>query len=449
MKRKVSLLLLIVSISCFLVGCYDAVEIGEEVYAIAIGIDEGVNNKVRLSIQYMTYSEGTSGGGSEKSADGMENKNKQEGSIVHSIEAPTILEALDMFGMAISRRVSLKHAKYIVISEPIAKTSVAEYVQAIKRYYETRPSMFFIVSNCKAEEFLLNNSSNIGGTISKSMESLFSQNDNMSYFPAVSFRDFSLNDTHYSTPIAIYAGINDFKAYDPKSGGDSEEKPKEGSAADSEKKPKENSEEASTDSSKKGEEPKLEFYQGFKPGEVPRKGVAKREFVGTAVFKNQKMVGSLDSYETFFYSIATSSHKSGAITIPNTEQENKGVVLNLRSNGLKTTVEIDDQNNVTINRSVSVEVDIESSQGNNQYNKENINDLHIQLEDVLKEGITKVIEKTQKEYNADIFGFGKNVSGKFLTIQEWEDFNWNDKYEKAQINVNIHIDIRRSGLIIH
>lgn len=53
MKRKLLSLILILSISTFLLtGCYDARGVETLAYALAIGIDEGENNILTLSVQF-------------------------------------------------------------------------------------------------------------------------------------------------------------------------------------------------------------------------------------------------------------------------------------------------------------------------------------------------------------------------------------------------------------
>ena len=116
MHKGETLLLLPLLMISFLSGCFDAREIDDEVYAISVGVDKGSSDNLRLTIQYPTYMD--SGGNVENTSgtsDG-KSKKKQANSIVHTIEAPTMLEVLDMFSTCISRRVSLMHAKWVIFS---------------------------------------------------------------------------------------------------------------------------------------------------------------------------------------------------------------------------------------------------------------------------------------------------------------------------------------------
>lgn len=402
-------------------GCYDAREIDDEVYAISIGVDYGKENIIRLTVQIPTYTE--NGGGGDMSGTN-ENENMQGQNIVHSVEAPTVLEAVDLFGMSISRRVSLMHTKFLFFSEELARDGISQYVQAFSRYSETRPSMVVVVVNSKAEDFILKNSTNIGGTISKAMELLFNQTEDFGYFPKTQLHSFEAARAGYQQPVAIYGGINNFEE---------DESDKEDSETDD----------------KDEKTSKLKVNTGHKPGKLPRKGAVERELVGTAVFREDKMVGELNEYESKYYLLMINKHKSGAYSIVDRKDKNSAVTFNIRSNGVKVNVNLQDKEKPEINIKINMEADIESIQsGFNYKHLDSIEKLNRDLSEDLLKGIKSVIEKTQKDFKSDIFGFGKKVASKFLTIQEWEKYNWIEKYPNADINVDIRVNIRRTGSLI-
>lgn len=65
----------------------------------------------------------------------------------------------------------------------------------------------------------------------------------------------------------------------------------------------------------------------------------------------------------------------------------------------------------------------------------------------IEKGVRETIEKTQKEFKSDIFGFGYLFAGSFNTIQEWESYNWFKHYPEAKVNVEVEFNIRRTGLM--
>lgn len=410
-KKLITSILCCTLFSSVLTGCYDAREVDDEIYAVAIGIDKGVENKVRITIQYPTYKSGGSGGGI-----GAGEQNKQDSSNVHTIECPSIIEGLDMYGMAVSRKVSLMHVKMLVFSEDIARADISSFAAAMQRFREARSSAAMVVVKGTAENFLLENKSNIGGTISKAIEEMFLQARYSNYFPYVHFVDFYRNMVSpYQQPIAIYGGVNDFKQL----------------------------------KDKEVDKPPLVVGQGFKPGELPRRGVAKREFTGVAVFRGGKMVGSLDSYETTYYLMMMGQFNRGAVTVEDPNAEGKAIVLNVRNNRkpkIKTSIK---DGKATVNIKLDLEADIQSIQSKVSYeNPELLEDLNKKVAEVLHNGMKKMVKKTQKEFKSDIFGFGKYIAANFLTIQDFQNYNWLAQYPQSEVNIDVAFSIRRSGLIL-
>ena len=45
-----------------------------------------------------------------------------------------------------------------------------------------------------------------------------------------------------------------------------------------------------------------------------------------------------------------------------------------------------------------------------------------------------------KEYSIDIDHFSTRALSHFLTIQDWENFNWNEKFKDAKFNVSVNIN---------
>lgn len=420
MIKKASIVILIWILICTtLTSCYDAREVDDEVYALVIGVDKGVSNKVRITMQYPTYkSGGDSGGGQgDKSSGGMGSSNAAPGSDIQTIEASTILEALDMYGMAISRRISLMHTKMLVFSEDFARGGVGKYLAPIARYRETRRVMNVVVVKGKAEGFLRENQANIGESISKAMELMVQQSDNTSFFPRVTFNDFYRGMlSSFEQPYTIYAGINGFEETAPE---------------------------------KKENNAPLVISQGFLPGGLPRSGSTKREYAGTAVFDGDKMVGFLDSDETRYFLMVTGKFKRGIIDLEDERSPGDAIPLDLRPGRAPVTKGHFENGLPVVDLKLQMEADIGAIQSRINYEKLGlIEELNNQVEKHIKDNIVKVINKVQKEYKSDIFGFGHKFAGYFPTIPEWEKYDWIKHFEEARINVNVDVNIRRTGLMI-
>jgi spore germination protein KC len=63
---------------------------------------------------------------------------------------------------------------------------------------------------------------------------------------------------------------------------------------------------------------------------------------------------------------------------------------------------------------------------------------------IVKDGIEKLINKC-KDLNTDALLFGDYAVKNFLTINDWESYDWNNRFKEADITVNVEFAIRRTG----
>lgn len=407
-KRYSVFIMISILLSFLLTGCRDSSEVDDNIYAVVIGLDKGVNNKVIVTIQYPNYRSIKGGGGTTSGADT---------SNIHSVESPSLLESMDLMNMAVSRRISLLHTKMLVISEDLAREGIGDFLAPLSRFRETRRTMFVVVTKGTARSLLQENKTTIGPSITKAIELMMSQAYNTGFFPPENFHYFYRDIVStYGNAIAIYAGINDFQGL-------------------------------TMDGSNK--KAPLITERNLKPGELPRQGPAKREFVGTALFNGDKMVGSLNPYETRYMLMIKGQFKKSIMTIEDKKAPGEGIIVSIR-NGRPPKVKgyfINSKPVVDVN--LNIEADIGAIHSRINYESAKlIENLNKQLEDEIKKGIEKTIEKTKKESKTDVFDFGTKFAGYFPTIQEWESYNWLSHYPETKVNVSVKVNVRRTGLII-
>ena len=422
MLKKINSIVIISAILCSCVCGCQAVEVDDDIYAVVIGIDKGVNNKLALTIEYPTYKDGGGGqmGGGQKKGEGGEGGEggyQVSGANIHTVETPSLLEGLDIFNMAISRRISLVHVKLLVISEELAREGVGDYLDALARYRGVRRTMFVLVTNGKAADFIKENKANIGASLTKSIELMEEQSKKTGFFPDTDYHEFYRDVTSpYCDSYAAYVGVNEFKKLTTKD--------KVGSS-------------------------KLITEQDFLPGDMPRIGVAKREFVGTAVFDGDRMAGSLTPSETRYLLMLNGKCQKWIFTIEDKNSPGNGIVLDMGL-GKPPSIKARFENGIPVfDIKLNFDANIEGIQSRIDYDKlDKIDDLNGQIKDYLEDGIKKTIEKAQKEYKCDVFKFGTKLAGKFSTIQDWENYNWLSHFPESKINLDIKVKIIRTGLTV-
>ncbi len=422
--KRLSLVICFILLIFLLTSCTtDSKEIDDQVYTLVIGADKAINNKVRVTVQFPTYKSGGEGmSGTQKKGGGGGEGNKDEtgevsGTIVETVEAPTLLEAVDLLNTSTTRRISLVQTKEIIFSEDLAKEGIGKYLEPIARFRETRRTIQVVVCRGTAEDFIKESKTLIGDSLAKSMELMFIESSNTGFFPHVTFHDFYAGMLNpYSMAYAAYAGLNDFSKLKPLKG------------------------EASSP---------LKTEYEILPGEIPRKGDLKREFFGTAVFDGEKMVGSLNASETRYFLMVRGEFKRGIITIADKDNPDLAIPLDIRL-GRKTKIKAHFENGrPVIDVKLNIESDLGAIQSREKYERlSKINDLNSQIDAYIQKGIVKTIEKTQKEWGTDIFGFGGYVARNFLTVPEFEKYNWLAHYRDAKINVDVSVNVRRTGLMM-
>jgi spore germination protein KC len=391
-----------------LTGCYDAQEISEWGYAYSIGMEKGIKDKLRMTVQVPSLRE-KSGGGSEA--------DKEHGEIeTIVIDCPTFYSGVNMINSFLSRELNYMHAKYLVFSEALAKEGIDTYINGFIRSRQMRRQVNVIISKGSASRFLEENTLTVSSSLSKKQQNLLSRQKDTGFFGDVTYGDM-LNDikSYYGQPIAILASIND------------ESKFKEGEGT--------------------GEAP-FKTSGDYYAGELPRKGASGVEFFGTAVFDGGKMVGELNGDETRTLLMVRDEFQRGFFAIKDPKKQDILVTMDVRrQKNPKIKVQFEG-NKPSVDVKIFLEGDILAIQSTNDYESKELKPiLENAFKQQIKEQLDKTIEKCQS-VNSDVFRFGSYAAMHFLTISEWEEYNWLKRFKDIQVNTEVNFRIRRTGTMI-
>jgi len=172
------------------------------------------------------------------------------------------------------------------------------------------------------------------------------------------------------------------------------------------------------------------------------------ENIGVAVFKQDKLVGELTALETLCLSIIRGEVNSFLISIqdPQNPEEKVDLMLYLEKS---PKIKVDIVNNTPyITTNLKFTGRIYSMKDNLRYLDSSVLDelskgANNHLEDIL----INYLYKTSIEFKSDINGFGKYCLANFLTIQEFEKFDWENNYTNSAFKVSVNTDIQ-SGFLI-
>lgn len=409
----VRILLFFLAFSLLLSGCYDEREIDELAYPMAIGLDLGEANILRLTLQLAAPL--AVGGGGENGGGG---GGKSESSSIITVDTPSLYSGLNLINNIISKEINVSHAKVIVISQRLAEEDLSNYLHAIERGREFRPDIFVIISNCPANEYLENVKPTLESNPSKYYELLLGKKFT-SFYPSIRMNEFYFrSESDCIQPVAILSDLGKYKSVDQLKGAGEEDN----SA--------------------------IRRLEGlYEAGNIPIVAQQKNEVMGMAVFKKGKMIGTANGAESAYLQLVNGEYNYSYWTIPDPLEKDKIVVMNILQRK-KPKVEVDLNNDKAIvNISLDLEGDFTSIQSSRDY-EDNPEIMEQTAEQLLKEEITTFLKRTTDEFDSDICGFGRYVKGKFLTWDNWKKFNWFEKYKDTTFQVEVNLKIRRTGLMI-
>jgi spore germination protein KC len=187
-------------------------------------------------------------------------------------------------------------------------------------------------------------------------------------------------------------------------------------------------------------------------GEAQGPGMEKKHkhdevvFTGTAVFKDDRLVGWLNKSETRGLLWLRGEMERGVITVPSvTDPEKK---LSFRVTRSKTRVKpFWDGEKVSLFIEISADVDLEEQQS-----RENILEPEIvkALEGRVAADIEKrcrgALAKARDKYGVDIFRFGDTFHRKYKKVWPEIKHRWDEEFVKADVSLSVKVHLRSMGL---
>lgn len=166
--KKFFLIVFILSLS-FLTGCYDAKDIDDFAYALALGIDKGDKQNFEFTFQIAAPLNIKGGVETAFSIEGGENP-----LINYSVEANDIFEAINKTDDLISKELKLNQLKAVIISEDIVKSDIMPIKKCFGNERMFRDNVYVICCIGKAKESLKSAKSPLELNPSKYYELMFS-----------------------------------------------------------------------------------------------------------------------------------------------------------------------------------------------------------------------------------------------------------------------------------
>lgn len=402
-KKTIAMLLIIILCLFTLSGCYNAEGLETLAYAVAIGIDKGENNQIKLTLQFALSNDSNSSGSSSQS----------QKSTITAVECATIDSGIALINSYISKKVNLSHCKAIIISEDIAYEGVSEYIYTFVNNLEIRPDCNIIISRCNAYDYLNNSEPTLESVSARYYEFILNSSEYTGYTQNIKLSDFYSNMlSTTSQAYAILGGINDNATHKTHS-----------------------------------DSPNYDIEGSYKADETPIDTETGVENMGIAVFKNDILVGELNGMEALSHLLVINEFENATISAPNPYNKNSSLSLYINSNkSPKIDVKIiNGTPYITCNFYISGY--ILSLDENMNYSDENTMKLINESTNLfLEQNISSYLYKTAKDYKSDIGNFGKHVISNYITWNDWIESDWLFNYQNSFFNVNVETSIENGQL---
>ncbi len=458
MKSVLKWFIIIMTIIIFLYAfssSYYSQNIDHLDYVIALGIDK-LPNSDNLSV---TFEFANLGSFSENAS------SEQTEPIINTIIAPTIPNALTIMNAYIGKQLNLSHCKVIAFSEDFAKTGILDEVSFLTHNIQIRPTTNVVVTDCNAVDYLKHSTSSLEQVLTKYYDIFPTSSEYTGYTSNIPLGRFyeNLLDKN-SGAVTILGSLvenTDSKNENPSS---SNSQNSDVSVPSKSNNTSSESSDTNNNSNKENKSTKMENkntitktiqnnkqdYQSFDPKSAISEGDRGAENMGLAVFKDDKYVGSLSTIETLCYSLLKDEVDNFVLTITSPFDEAEKVDIKVGDlSQLKTDIDISkDAPVINIKFNLTAEVINVLDNQNTPYDK-TLEKLNFALKEYLTEEFKSYLYKTSREYNSDINEFYKIAKRQFITNSDFSNYDWANKYETAEFNVEFNEDIISTLIIRH
>ena len=427
--KKILIILLVIVITAFFLTNFSSIyTIDDYAYVIAMGLDNSDDSDLILSLQ-IAIPAGSSKGSESSSS-------QSSSSIVSTVKCKNINGGVNLINDYLGQKLNLSYCKAMVFSEDIAKKGIGNYICTATNDIEIRPSCDIIVSKCSALDYITNSKPLLENLSSKYYEIASSSQKDTGLTRTISLMSFY--NRYYDSLCEPYAPLS---SIEESNGGDAKNEV-QGKTLDSDK---------NSDNSNGGDS---SSSSGGKSESSSKKDVekdnanAKIKNQGLAIFKDDKLIGEISREETLCYMLVSGKLKDAVINIPSPFEDADYVSLNISSVHSKNKVEIKNGTPfITCNISLSARV-LSSTKTSNYLSKENSLALEYATNSYLNANITDFLYKTSKELKSDFIGFGRNAVRSFKTMDDWKNYDWLNKYQNSEFNVNVNTTVKSSYLLI-
>ena len=399
MKKYLKNIFIFIVIVVFILAfshSYSSLNIDNLAYVVALGIDSTDDNNLQVTFQFSTPVSIESG--------------EKPNPINNTIISPSISNAINIMNSYLGTPISFSHCKVIIFSEQLAKQGISDEIYTLINDTQVTPSSNIVISKCDAKNYIEQTTPELENLVSKYYESFENSSKNTGYIPDATIGDF-FNDLTSRTrePYAILGGVN------------AESRNEENSTTD---------------------------QDNLKANMTSISGKNGSENFGVAVFREDKLVGELNAFESVAFLNIRNSIDRFLISVQDPENENNILDIYMTPSN-NTTIKVNTSNQtpyIKINCKYTGRI-YSMTQNSKYLSPEVLDSISKTCNSYLETQFSNYLYKTSREFNSDINSVGNYALKNFFTTREFENYSWLENYKNAFFKVNVDSSVK-SGMLI-
>lgn len=390
--RRIAVILIAAVILFPLTGCWDRKELNELGIVVAIGID-----KIDDTGKFLLTSQVVRPSALKKQQGGTGNEPTYE---IVMTEGHTIYEAIRNTVKEFDRRSFFSHIKVIVVSEAIARESMAEIIDFISRTHEIKKISWLMVARGAEAGKVLEIKHGIENVQATYMEGIIKRQKVNFETTTNSVIDFIKSMTGEGiNPVTGVFTVTGSKQVLP--GG-----------------------------------------KGTQAGEA-------LILSGTAVYKKDKLAGFLNNEDTIGLNLVIGSPKNGIIEVPALINKDKKISIEIKKVKSKIKSSIAD-GKVGISVHLKLEGNItEVEDATDVSDPAVIDRINGEFRDFIKKNAKATVAKIQKELRTDILGFGSAFKKDYPKV--WESYakgQWDAMFPDITCTIDAETNVKLTGMLV-
>ncbi|QCR31058.1 Ger(x)C family spore germination protein [Lysinibacillus sp. SGAir0095] len=391
--KKIRFIILIAFLLPTLTGCWGSNEVNDIAIGVALGIDKTEDDEYKVTVQVLNPSEVASsvtGGGSGYTTPVTS----------YTASGEIMFEAIRKLTQQAPRKIYLAHLRMIVIGEEVAKDDIYNTIDFLSRDHSMRTDFYLVVSkDSKAQEILEVLTSIEKIPASKLFDSLEASHDAWAATGKVKINEI-MDDIVSEGTQPILTAVKIFG--DPKAGASAEN------------------------------------VQTIAPK-------ARLAFDGMAAFRKNKLVGWLSEDESKGLNYVKGKVKNTIVVI---DINNGPVGVEIFDTKAEIIPRFQGSDTPSFEVKISGEANVaEVNTTIDLMSKDVFSEIEEKVNNAIEDTIKKALNKSQNEYESDIFGFGDQIHKNNPKLWKEIKKNWTEMYPDIQVDVNVDVNIRRVGTI--